>query len=89
MRKIISLLLTACLAAALLTGCGGGAAVSGENDDPLSGLTPAGSMELSYAELGKKYNLDACVRQAEEMFSLAMDACGERGALNGSVERDV
>ena len=25
----------------------------------------------------------------EEMFSLAMDACGERGALNGSVERDV
>ena len=46
-------------------------------------------MELSYAELGKKYNLDACVRQAEEMFSLAMDACGERGALNGSVERDV
>ena len=37
-------------AAACLTGCGGGAAVSGENDDPLSGLTPTGSMELSYAE---------------------------------------
>ena len=33
--------------------------------------------------------LAAIDHQAEEMFSLAMDACGERGALNGSVERDV
>ena len=50
MRKAAAYLAAAACLTGLLTGCGGGAAVSGENDDPLSGLTPAGSMELSYAE---------------------------------------
>lgn len=30
-------------------------------------------MEISYSELGKKYNLEECVRQAEEMFQEAID----------------
>ena len=50
MRRAAAYLAAAACLTGLLTGCGGGAAVSGENDDPLSGLTPAGSMELSYAE---------------------------------------
>ena len=50
MRRSAAYLAAAACLTGLLTGCGGGAAVSGENDDPLSGLTPAGSMELSYAE---------------------------------------
>ena len=49
MRRAAAYLAAAACLTGLLTGCGGGAAVSGENDDPLSGLTPAGSMELSYA----------------------------------------
>ena len=50
MRRAAAYLAAAACLTGLLTGCGGGAAVSGENDDPLSGLTPTGSMELSYAE---------------------------------------
>ena len=50
MRRAAAYLAAAAYLTGLLTGCGGGAAVSGENDDPLSGLTPTGSMELSYAE---------------------------------------
>ena len=50
MRRAAAYLAAAACLTGLLTGCGGGAAVSGENDDPLSGLTPADSMELSYAE---------------------------------------
>ena len=50
MKRAAAYLAAAACLTGLLTGCGGGAAVSGENDDPLSGLTPAGSMELSYAE---------------------------------------
>ena len=46
-------------------------------------------MELAYAELGKTYNLDACVRQAEDMFSLAAAECGERGTLDASVKQDA
>ena len=29
-------------------------------------------MELRYSELGKRYSLDGCVRQAEEMFEQAI-----------------
>ena len=50
MRRAAAYLAAAACLTGLLTGCGGGAAVSGENDDPLSRLTPAGSMELSYTE---------------------------------------
>ena len=50
MRRAAAYLAAAACLTGLLTGCGGGAAVSGENDDLLSGLTPTGSMELSYAE---------------------------------------
>lgn len=50
MRRAAAYLAAVACLTGLLSGCGGGAAVSGENDDPLSGLTPAGSMELSYAE---------------------------------------
>lgn len=50
MRRAAAYLAAAACLTGLLTGCSGGAAVSGENDDPLSGLTPAGSMELSFAE---------------------------------------
>ena len=50
MRRAAAYLAAAACLTGLLSGCGGGAAVSEENDDPLSGLTPAGSMELSYAE---------------------------------------
>ena len=50
MRRAAAYLAAAACLTGLLSGCGGGAAVSEENDDPLSGLPPAGSMELSYAE---------------------------------------
>ena len=50
MKRAAAYLAAAACLTGLLSGCGGGAAVSGENDDPLSGLTPAGSMELSFAE---------------------------------------
>ena len=50
MKRAAAYLAAAACLTGLLSGCGGGAAVSGENDDPLSGLTPAGSMDLSYAE---------------------------------------